>query len=46
MRESLDQWLYVSAAYGVVLFTTLAMVGWSLLSMRNAEKKRDKARGK
>lgn len=46
MRESLDQWLYVYAAYGIVLFGTLLMVGWSWASMRRLEKKRDKARGK
>lgn len=46
MREALDQWLYVYAAYGIVLVATLGMVGWSWASMRRAEKKRDKVRGK
>ena len=40
MREALDQWLFVYAAYGVSVFGTLALVSWSWLTMRAAEKRR------
>lgn len=46
MREALDQWHFVLAAYAVGVFGTLAMVGWSWLAMRRAEKRRDRSRGK
>lgn len=44
MREGLDQWPFVIAAYVVAVLGTLTMVGWSWLSMRRAEKRRDAAR--
>ena len=46
MREALDQWLFVWAAYAVTMAGTCAMVCWSWLAMRAAEKRRDKVRGK
>lgn len=46
MREGLDQQLFVFAAYAVGLLATLALVGWSWLSMRSAEKRRDEVRRK
>ncbi len=46
MREALDQWDFVLAAYAVGVFGTLAMVGWSWLSMRRAEKRREETRRK
>lgn len=46
MREGLDQQLFVIAAYAVGVLATLALVGWSWLAMRNAEKKRDEVRRK
>jgi hypothetical protein len=46
MREALDPLGFVYAAYAVGIVGTLAMVGWSLLSMRAAERRRDKSRGK
>lgn len=46
MRESLDQWPYVLAAYGVAALATLAMVGWSWIAMRRAEERREDARRK
>ena len=44
MREQIDQWLFVIAAYGVTIAATLALVAWSWLTMRAAEARRDKSR--
>lgn len=44
MREAMNPWTFVVAAYAVGLGATLTMVGWSLLSMKRAEKRRDSAR--
>jgi hypothetical protein len=44
MREAMDPWTFVVAAYAIGVTATLAMVGWSLVSMRRAEKRRDAAR--
>ncbi|MBO9517157.1 MAG: heme exporter protein CcmD [Porphyrobacter sp.] len=46
MREALDHWDFVIAAYAVGVLGTLALVAWSWLSMRAAERRRDKARGR
>ena len=46
MREALDQWNFVLAAYAVTVLATLALVAWSWLAMRAAERRRDAARGK
>jgi nitrate reductase gamma subunit len=46
MRETLDQWTFVLAAYAVTIAATLALVGWSWLAMRRAEARREKARRK
>ena len=46
MRENLDQWDFVIACYAIGILTILVMVGWSWLTMRAAEKRRNKARGK
>jgi hypothetical protein len=40
----MDPWNFVVAAYAVGVGATLAMVAWSLLTMRRAEKRRDAAR--
>lgn len=45
MREVMDPWTFVAAAYLVGLGATATMVLWSLLSMTRAEKRRDKVRG-
>ncbi|MEE4453497.1 hypothetical protein [Novosphingobium resinovorum] len=45
MREMMNPWTFVVAAYVVGVGATLGMVAWSLLSMRRAEKRRDSARG-
>ncbi|GAA3794283.1 hypothetical protein GCM10022600_14540 [Qipengyuania pelagi] len=44
MREALDQWDFVIAAYAVGLGGTIAMIVWSWLAMRRAEKRRDEVR--
>lgn len=46
MREALDQWTFVVAAYALTVVTTLALVGWSWLAMRSAERRRGEARGR
>ena len=46
MREALDQWEFVIAAYLVGVSATLALVAWSWLAMKRAEKRREEARGK
>ncbi|MEZ0135281.1 MULTISPECIES: hypothetical protein [Novosphingobium] len=46
MREAMDPWAFVVAAYVVGVGATLAMVSWALLSMRRAEKRRDSARNR
>lgn len=44
MREALDQWHFVLAAYAIGIVGTLAVVGWSWLAMRRAEARRDRIR--
>lgn len=44
MREALDQWDFVIAAYAVGLGGTLAMLAWSWLAMRRAERWREDTR--
>jgi hypothetical protein len=44
MREALDQWNFVLAAYAVGVIGTLATVAWSWLEMKRAEARREKSR--
>jgi nitrate reductase gamma subunit len=44
MRETLDQWDFVLAAYVVGIIGTAIMIAWSWLQMRRAEKRRDESR--
>lgn len=44
MREALDPWFYVNAAYALTISATLALVAWSWWAMRAAERRREKAR--
>ena len=44
MREALDQWDFVLAAYSVTAGGTLALAAWSWLSMKAAERRRDASR--
>jgi len=46
MHERLDQWNFVWAALGFGVVGTLTMVGWSLLAMIRAERRRDRVRRK
>ncbi len=44
MREALDPWPFVIAAYSLGIVTTAVMIGWSWLAMRRAERRREEAR--
>ena len=44
MREALDQWNFVIAAYVIGVGGTAAMTLWSWLAMRRAEVRRAKSR--
>lgn len=46
MREGLDQWSFVLAAYGIGIAATLLLVAQSWLAMRRAEAKRAATRRK
>lgn len=46
MKEALDQWDFVIAAYALGVGGTLATVIWSWLAMRRAEARRERARGR
>ena len=46
MREGLDHWDFVLAAYAVTVLGTLALALWSWLAMRAAERRRDEGRKK
>ena len=46
MREALDPWDFVIAAYAIGVGATLALVIWSWLAMKRAERRREEARGK
>ena len=46
MREGLDQWEFVIAAYAAGVLGTLAMVAWSWLAMKRAEARRDEVKRK
>ncbi|MBV1687639.1 hypothetical protein KRR38_08080 [Novosphingobium sp. G106] len=44
MREALDPWTFVYAAYAIGVGGTALMVAWSLASMRRAERRRERSR--
>ena len=44
MREALDPWIFVVAAYAMTIAATLALAAWSWLGMRQAERRRDAGR--
>ena len=44
MREALDHWPFVLAAYALGVSGTLALLGWTWLAMRRAERRRDEGR--
>ena len=46
MREALNQWDFVIASYALGVGGTMLLVAWSWLSMRRAERRRDRSREK
>jgi len=46
MREGLDPWPFIIAAYALGIGATLALVAWSWWAMRGAERRRDEARAR
>ena len=44
MREAMDPWTFIAASYAIGVGATAAMIAWSLMSMKRAEKRRDEAR--
>lgn len=46
MRETFDPWNFITAAYVLGIGGTLLMIGWSWLSMRRAEARRERSRGR
>jgi hypothetical protein len=44
MREELNPWNYVIAAYVIGVAATLVLTGWAWLAMRRAEARRDRSR--
>lgn len=44
MREALDQWSFVVAAYALGIVGTAVMIGWAWLAMRRAEARRERSR--
>ena len=46
MREGLDTWPFVTAAYALGVAATLVLAGWSWIAMRRAEKRREDSRAK
>jgi hypothetical protein len=44
MREALDPWPFVIAAYALGVGATLVLVAWSWWAMRRAELRREEAR--
>jgi hypothetical protein len=46
MKEALDQWDFVVAAYAVAVGGTLMLTAWSWSAMIKAERRRDRGRGR
>ncbi len=46
MRETLDPWMFIIAAYALGIAGTALMIGASWAAMRRAEARRDLARTK
>ena len=44
MREAMDPWTFVIAAYIIGVGGTAILIGWSLATMRRAERRRDETR--
>jgi hypothetical protein len=46
LRENLDQWDFVIAAYAVGLVAIVAVTLWAWIDMRRAERRRDDAKAR
>ena len=46
MREALDPWWFVNAAYALTIGASLVLVAWSWWTMRAAERRREEGRWK
>ncbi|HEY7806128.1 MAG TPA: hypothetical protein VIC34_02915 [Croceibacterium sp.] len=46
MREGLDPWPFVIAAYALGIGATLVLVAWSWWAMRSAERRREEAKAR
>jgi hypothetical protein len=44
MREALDPWFFVHVSYTIGVVGTTILVAWSLVSMRRAERRRERSR--
>ena len=44
MREALDPWFFIHASYAIGVGGTALMIGWSLIAMRRAERRRERSR--
>ena len=44
MREALDPWFFVNAAYTLAIGATLVLTAWSWWAMRAAERRREETR--
>jgi hypothetical protein len=44
MRETLDPWPFVIAAYALTIGGTLLLTAWAMWSMRRAEARRERIR--
>ncbi|HNJ47397.1 MAG: hypothetical protein H6916_08315 [Novosphingobium sp.] len=44
MREGLDHWTFVIAAYAIGVAGTALLAGWSWIAMRRAEARRERSR--
>ena len=45
MRETLDPWPFVMAAYALTIAGTVLLAAWAAWSMRRAEARREGVRG-
>jgi hypothetical protein len=46
MREALDAWQFVAAAYAIGVGGVAVLIVWSWVAMRRAERRRDRSRGR
>ena len=46
MREAIDAWRFVLAAYAIGVGGTAVLILWSWIAMRRAERRRERSRRK